>query len=100
MRSGTKLKTRFSPTLRPQSTMEANSKKRKIAVQSLSVELQVDIAKAHAVNDAGFDKWHKNTKTILDTAMKDIAVESAKFKKFAIFQPYDWRQTRVDTAPH
>ena len=79
---------------------EAEPKKRKIAVQSLSVELQVDLAKAHAVNDAEFDEWHKNTKTILDTAMKDIAVESAKFKKFAIFQPYDWRQTRVDTEPH
>ena len=33
MRSGTKLKTRFSPTLRPQSTMaeQPNSKRRKIA---------------------------------------------------------------------
>jgi len=79
---------------------QANSKKRKIAVQSLSVELQVDLVKAHEVNDADFNEWHKNVKKIFDTARKDIAIESAKFKKFAIFQPYDWRQVRVDTEPH
>ena len=79
---------------------QANSKRRKIAVQLLKVDLEVDLDKAHEVNNADFDDWHENVKKIFDTARKDIAIESAKFKKLAIFQPYDWRQVRVDTEPH
>ena len=69
-------------------------------MQLLKVDLEVDLDKAHEVNNADFDNWHEKVKKIFDTARKDIAIESAKFKKFAIFQPYDWRQVRVDTEPH
>ena len=79
---------------------QANSKRRKIAVQLLKVELEVDLDKAHEVNNADFDNWHEKVKKIFDTARKDIAIESNQFKISAFFQRYDWRQVRVDTEPH
>ena len=78
---------------------QTTSKKRKIAQQSLKISLEVDLDKAHEVNPADFDKWHENVKKIFDTAKKEIAIESAKFKKSATFEPYDWRQVRIDTEP-
>ena len=78
---------------------QANSKRRKIAVQLLKVDLEVDLDKAHEVNNADFDEWHEKVKKIFDIAKKEIAIESAKFKKSAIFEPYVWRQVRADTEP-
>ena len=60
----------------------------------------VELDKAHEVNNADFDDWHEKVKNMFDTARKDTAIESTKFKKSAIFEPYVWRQVRVDTEPH
>ena len=81
---------------------QANSKKRKIAQQSLKVEILIGVDEAHQVNNAQFDEWTTNVKDILDDASKKIAVESRKFKKMqhtlqAEMEPYQWRQVRVDT---
>ena len=78
---------------------QPTSKKRKIAQQSLKIILEVDLDKAHEVNPADFEQWHENVKKIFDTARKEIAIESAKFKKSATFEPYDWHQVRIDTEP-
>ena len=79
---------------------KANSKRRKIAKQSLQVELTVPEDEAHEVGNEQFDDWNDKVRNIFEDTSKKIAIESAKFKKFAIFQPYDWRQVRVDTEPH
>ena len=84
---------------------QANSKKRKIAQQSLKVEILVGVDEAHQVNNEQFDVWNANVKDILDVASKQIAVESRKFQKTqktlkAEMEPYMWRQVRVDAEAH
>ena len=83
---------------------KANSKRRKIAKQSLQVELTVPEDEAHEVGNEQFDEWHDKVRKIFEDASKKIAIESAKFKKTqkplkirGEMEPYIWRQTRIDT---
>ena len=81
---------------------QANSKRRKIAQQSLKVEMTVGVDEAHQVNNEHFDDWNAKVKEIFDAASKKIAIESGKFQKTqktlkAEMEPYMWRQVRVDT---
>ena len=83
---------------------KANSKRRKIAQQSLKVELNVLDDEAHEVGNEQFDEWHDKVRNIFEDASKKIAIESAKFKKTqkplkirGEMEPYIWRQTRIDT---
>ena len=83
---------------------KANSKRRKIAKQSLQVELTVPEDEAHEVGNKQFDDWNDKVRIIFEDASKKIAIESAKFKKTqkplkieGEVTPYIWRQTRIDT---
>ena len=82
---------------------KANPKRRKIAQQSLKVELTVLEDEAHEVGNEQFDTWHDNVRKIYEDASKLIAIESAKFNQTqkpkirGEMEPYIWRQTRIDT---
>ena len=83
---------------------KANSKRRKIAKQSLQVELTVPEDEAHEVGNEQFDDWNDKVRIIFEDTSKKIAIESAKFKKTqkplkirGEMEPYIWRQTRIDT---
>ena len=83
---------------------KANSKRRKIAKQSLQVELTVPEDEAHEVGNEQFDDWNDKVRNIFEDTSKKIAIESAKFKKTqkplkieGEMTPYIWRQTRIDT---
>ena len=83
---------------------KANSKRRKIAKQSLQVELTVPEDEAHEVGNEQFDDWNDKVRNIFEDTSKKIAIESAKFKKTqkplkirGEMEPYIWRQTRIDT---
>ena len=83
---------------------KANSKRRKIAKQSLQVELTVPEDEAHEVGTEQFDDWNDKVRIIFEDTSKKIAIESAKFKKTqkplkieGEVTPYIWRQTRIDT---
>ena len=83
---------------------KANSKRRKIAKQSLQVELTVPEDEAHEVGNEQFDDWNDKVRNIFEDTSKKIAIESAKFKKTqkplkirGDMEPYIWRQTRIDT---
>ena len=83
---------------------KANSKRRKIAKQSLQVELTVPEDEAHVVGNEQFDDWNDKVRIIFEDTSKKIAIESAKFKKTqkplkirGEMEPYIWRQTRIDT---
>ena len=83
---------------------KANSKRRKIAQQSLKVELNVLDDEAHEVGNDQFDEWNEKVRKIFEDASKKIAIETAKFAKTqkllkmqAPMEPFIWRQTRLDT---
>ena len=87
---------------------KANSKRRKIAKQSLQVELTVPEDEAHEVGNEQFDDWNDKVRIIFEDTSKKIAIESAKFAKSASktqkplkikgeMEPFIWRQTRIDT---